>query len=317
MHAAYKHFLQSPEWAKVNRHSGWQPFEFAHDISAFIKRTPLGNVVYIPGFAPKTQEELEKLTSVVRGLRKNIVLVKVDPCVPEDTETTQWFSKSGWSPARSAQYAFTVQLDLTKPQETLLKELKSRARYEVNFALRSNVVVEEVEPTDREIERMFELLSETSKRKDFTIRDKAVTIGTWQAFRDSNKLKLFFAKHDKKIISAAVVLTDGKNFAWYKEGASNPTMSKFFGTRLLLFEAAKTLKKEGYKVFDLGGVPDPATYEQSHMRGIFIFKTGFNREIMEMMPAYELPLNKTLYRLWPKLELAYLKQARLRNKRWY
>ncbi len=94
-------------------------------------------------------------------------------------------------------------------------------------------------------------------------------------------------------------------------------MSKFFGTRLLLFEAAKTLKKEGYKVFDLGGVPDPATYEQSHMRGIFIFKTGFNREIMEMMPAYELPLNKTLYRLWPKLELAYLKQARLRNKRWY
>jgi lipid II:glycine glycyltransferase (peptidoglycan interpeptide bridge formation enzyme) len=314
------HFLQSEQWRDAKKLTGWQEHSVhaaGKELRYFRRLTPAGAVLYMPGI-PMDKNVLADLTAHLTEKRRRNLVLKLETCTVYDESLVQLFERHGWRPSRNIQYAFTVRMGLRNGKDAVFADMKRRARNEIRRAVSEGVRIEEVSPTDEQLERMYQLLASTSRRKDFTIRDKTFMFTLWQAFRDAGKLRLFFAVHDKDILAGATILTDDTHsFAWYKDGASTTEKSNLYGARLMLWEIAQKLCDDGYKMFDLGGIPNPDSFMESHMKGIYIFKSGFNKEVTRMMPAYELPLSRFSYKLWPKLELVYLKLYKTFNRMWY
>ena len=189
--------------------------------------------------------------------------------------------------------------------------MKSRGRQEINYARRDGVTIEEADCSTEDFEMMHKLLKTTSERKSFGIREKQGVLKFWQAFREAGHLRLFFAKYEGHMIAGGVFITDGQSTAWYKDAGSLPAFNKHFGPRLLLWEAALAFQKDGYKTFDLGGTPGPDELETSSMKGVYIFKTAFTREVTTMMPAYELSIKPFRHLAWQHLEKPALKTRRI------
>lgn len=306
------HYMQSGEWADLRKAGGWETTELKLDagiVRAYRKPTPLGGLVYVPGYMLQQPEQLAEIVQQLKTT--NDLVCKIEPCEEYEEQVAHWFEEKGWRKARSVQYEFTVRLDLTQSEEELWRNMKARGRQEINYARQGGIVIEEVTTNHENLESMYQILQTTSRRKDFGIREKRITLNFWQTFAEARKLKLFFAKYDNKVIAGGVFITDGKNKVWYKDAGSMPGYHKLFGPRLLLWETALKFKKDGYKLFDLGGTANPANYENDPMKGVHIFKTAFAREVTAMMPAYELPLKPLLYPLWNTVEPAALKARRV------
>lgn len=314
------HYLQSDEWASAKSKSSWKSrvllISDNKNIRIYKRPTPGGSVLYVPGFNPKSQKDIIDLTKSIKLIKGVRLVTKIEPCSAYNQQTVDWFLQHGWVKAKNIQYSHTIFLDLSKPENQLLSEMKSRARRDINLSARRGVVVESVEPTDENMKVMYQLLRTTSKRKKFSVKDKEQVMSFWKEFRKSNKLKMFFAMHEYDILAAAVIIHNGQT-AWYKEGASMTHKSNLCAPRLLLWEIAKSLRKEGFTEFDLSGIPDPETYEKSKMKGLYIFKSGYAQECVEMMPAFELPHYDLTYKVWPMAEKSIIKTYQAFSKVWY
>ena len=310
---ASSHYMQSNEWAKLRTATGWEILSLTLDngkiVHAYRKKTPLGGVVYVPGFMPANVNQLKKLAEQVS--QGGNLTCKIEPCEPVNEEVVEYFQDAGWKPARHVQYGHTIRLDLSQAEDELWMGMKSRGRQEVNYAKRDGATIVEADCAPEDFETMEDLLRGTSRRKAFGIREKRGVINFWETFHDAGRLRLFFAKYEGKIIAGGIFITDGNSTVWYKDAGSLPAYSKHFGPRLLLWEAARAFKKEGYQTFDLGGIPGPEEYETSSMKGIYIFKTALAREVTTMMPAFELPLKPFKHALWQKVEPRAVKANRL------
>lgn len=310
-----QHYMQSLQWAHLRPDYGWgilKPQLGSKQVFAYTKKTPAGNLVYFPGYIPDNKQELTQLIKQLRG--QNNLVCKIEPCVPLDPKVAEWFRSSGWKPAHSIQYEHTIQIDLTKPIDEIWIGMKARGRQEVNYARKANVKIEFVEPTDKNLDIMHDLLEQTSQRKTFGIRIKQNIVHFWSSYAGVGHLKLAFAKSGNQVIAGAVFITNGKDKVWYKDAGSKPDQNKLFGPRLILWHAIEQFKRDGYETLDLGGVPSPENYENSPMKGVYIFKTAFTREVTTMMPAYELPLKPVLYPIWKKIEPSALKTRRTLSK---
>lgn len=320
MDSTNNHYLQSEQWALAKHGSVWQDQTLVwqdQPLRTYVRSSPIGRIVFIPGFNP-SPKSIADLTKILSTEYKSAVLCKLETCAPKNSELSSMLSENGWIKGRTTQYSHTVQFDLTKSAETLLKEMKKRARNEMNRAVNNGVFIRQLEVTEDELENMYKLLTSTASRKQFTVHDKHFLLTYWRAMHDAGMLRLFRAELNGQTLAQAVILVskDGDR-AWYKEGASTLFEPHLNAPRLVLWEIAQSLQKDGVKVFDLGGVPNPATHEQSRMKGIFTFKTAYSNNITAMMPVYELPLKPNRYKLWPKTELVLKKLAFKKGENWY
>ena len=313
------HYLQSDAWALSRSKSPWKILDLQIDsetVRVYLRRTPLGLVVHILGYYPD-QDHILLLTEALQRRFPRAITCKLETCAPYDKSLERVLIAHGWMPARTTQYTHTIQLDLTKSEAILRSELKKRARNEINRAINNQVKVIEKSPSDVQLEVMYKMLNNTATRKSFNVHDRSFIFTFWRSMREKGKLRLFFAEqHDVTLAGAMIAVSQDGKKAWYKEGASTTSQPGLNAPRYLLWKVALMLKASGIEVFDLGGIPDPATYGHSAMKGVFIFKTAYSPEITRMMPAYELPLNAK-YKLWPKLELALRKYAQSRHTNWF
>ena len=82
---------------------------------------------------------------------------------------------------------------------------------------------------------------------------------------------------------------------------------------LLQWEAIKRAKAAGCAVYDLWGAPDEFV-ETDPLRGVFRFKEGLGGTVHRYVGAWDLPVNRMLYRLYSKTLPGLLDIMRLRAK---
>ena len=301
--------MQSPAWAQIKADFGWKSdqLEFeGRQIIAYKRNIPgAGRLVYIPGLSDVSLDS--KFSNFLKATYKGKAFaVRLELNQAFNEETLKSLLKDGWKLAKKhVQYRHTVTVDLTKPEDDIWMGFKSRGRYEVQQAQKLGVRIEEADPNDANLEKMYGLMKLTSDRNKFFIRDSKFTTAYWEKFRELGQLKLFFAWHEDDLLSGAVILTNG-SLAWYKDGGSTRTKSNLMAARLLQWEAMKVLKQAGITTYDLGGVPSPTVQLESSMHGIYVFKTAYSKETTELMPTLELPLSKR-YALWTRVESHWLR----------
>ncbi len=307
------HYMQTDTWAAVKQAYGWRykksplAVHGLDEVGIYSRAVPgLGRLYYVPNLDGVTLENAADFSGQIRQAVSNGFAIKLELYQPYDEQLLAALEKAGWRKARKhVQYRHTVQVDLKPDEQAILAGFKKRCRYEIKKSQSMGVVVEEAKPTDGNLQAMYELMQATSRRNKFYIRDNKFTMQYWQAFREKGSLRLFFARHQGDTLAGAVVLIHGDK-AWYKDGGSVRTKASHLAPRLLQWEIMRALKAGGVKTYDLGGIPDPASYESSSMPGIYVFKAGYAREAVRFMPALELPLSRR-HKLWPKAEPQWLR----------
>lgn len=303
--------MQTETWVAIKKTYGWNSDTLKikdTDVISYKRMIPgLGKLAYIPGLAGLNTVDIADFTHIIKDTyKRGVFAARLELNEPYNEPLLAEFKKSGWKHANShVQYRHTIVIDLTKALDDIWMNFKSRGRYEVLQAQKAGVEIKDIELTDDNLNKMYDLMQITSTRNKFFIRDKQFTMDYWRAFGDVGKLKLFFAYHNSELLAGTVVILIGTS-AWNKDGGSTRDKANLMAPRLMQWEIMKKLKREGVSTYDLGGIPSPDSYSSSTIPGIYIFKSAFSKDTHTLMPTLELPLNAK-YSLWPKAEKQWLR----------
>ncbi len=203
------------------------------------------------------------------------------------------------------QFRNTVLIDLGPSEEELLANMKQKTRYNINLALHKGVTIRTGGPTD--IDMLIRMYAETSIRDGFGIRNDTYYREVWNTFMSNRQSEqqhqpsaeaLVAEVNGEPIAGAIIFRFAGK--AWYLYGMSRTTHREKMPNYLLQWEAIKRSKAAGCTVYDLWGAPDEFV-ETDPLWGVFRFKEGLGGTIYRYLGAWDLPMNRMLYRLYSKM----------------
>jgi len=120
-----------------------------------------------------------------------------------------------------------------------------------------------------------------------------------------DKCKLFYAEYEGKIYNMAVISLFGNPM--YVFGASISSEKKPPMGQLLHWEIIKWLKKNNYKIYDLGGTPGDVPQKEHSNYWVWRFKKGFNGDYVRFLSNYVVVFSRTQYWLYQKVLPIYRK----------
>jgi len=320
--------LQSWEWGQFKSNHGWKP-EYKVWTNALGKTIAVAMIllserrsagipikmVYIP-HGPLLNWRDDKIRNMVLdeiiayAKEHNALFVKIDPQIgggesyenddgKKDSfsllQIMDYFKDGGWIPSRQQiQFKNTCILDLKKPEEDLLAQMKQKTRYNIRIAQKKGVKVRKGTAEDLDI--LYELYSSTSTRDGFIIRQKKYYLDNWTLFMDSGKAVPLVAEYDNEVI-AGLMLYYFNNKSWYLYGMSSEKARDKMPNYLLQWEAIKLSKAFGCTNYDLWGAPDILNPEDP-MWGVYRFKEGFGCQFVQTIGAYDYPINKIQYTIF-------------------
>ena len=197
----------------------------------------------------------------------------------------------------------TVLLDLKKDESQLLKEMKSKTRYNIRLSRRKDVHVRKADINDFTI--WTQLYKETCARnKIFLDNEENFKCVLRTQLSDTGKpanVDLLIAEMDN-IPLAAMFLAYSDKRATYLYGASSSKNRNSMATYALQWDAIRRAKRNGCTEYDMFGVaPYP---DSAHpLYGLFRFKTGFGGRIFHRMGCWDYPLDTDCYDMYLASEM--------------
>ncbi|HVF69965.1 MAG TPA: peptidoglycan bridge formation glycyltransferase FemA/FemB family protein [Xanthomonadales bacterium] len=262
------------------------------------------------GYLPKgdlpTKELLGELEKI--GKEENCVFIQLEPNVVR-SKNQEVRIKDLVPAARPLFTKFTFVLDLTQSEEELLKNMHSKARYNIKVAQKNGVEVTE-DNSEKSFKEYLRLTEETTKRQKFYAHTKDYHIKMWEALQDQrskikdqrldkNKLTahLLTAKYKNKILTSWILFVF-KDTLYYPYGASSSENREVMASNLVMFEAIRFGKKLGLKKFDMWGAMGPNPDKKDPWYGFHNFKEKYAPAHVEFIGSYDLIINPVLYNFY-------------------
>jgi peptidoglycan pentaglycine glycine transferase (the first glycine) len=301
------HLLQSWRWGSLKSQFGWETERLAASsegglaLAQVLFRRKAGvSIGYIPRGPALPSNDPGALTvlwpqieQAARERRALTVIIESDEAIPASVARELRLDRG----PTSVQPTRSVKIDLSD-DETLLKQMHQKTRYNVRLAQRRGVEARIAEYSESSLRSFYELLQDTSVRNDFAIHTLEYYRRFLQLFeRDA---VLIFANIDNRPVAGIVAAAFG-NEAIYMYGASS-TKDRAHGAGFLIqFEAMRWARERGCLRYDLWGIPpiDPQSTKVhdgdriagttgSDWRGLYEFKTRFGGSIV----SYPEPLER-------------------------
>ncbi|GHV75719.1 peptidoglycan bridge formation protein FemAB [Spirochaetia bacterium] len=332
-------FLQSGFWGSFKARFGWNARAFLVgwdcsgapvELPLLVIRRPLAfgiSFAYVPwgpelppGFSPGDAEKNAFLRELAEALRsflpENTAFIRFDP---------PWYTEGAETPApplyppfsRSAadvQPPDTVLVDLTPPEGDILKQMKSKWRYNIRLAKKRGVRVRYT--GTEELQTFYALFRETAKRDGISIH----TIEYYQnlfvhcAEYPGQILRLYVAEHEEKTLAATIVLFR-KNTATYLYGASSNEHRELMASYAIQWKVMEDAKAAGCTQYDLFGIP-PRPDPNHPMAGLYLFKTGFGGTIIHRSGSWDFTYKPLVRRLFSVAEALRKGVRTLKKKKW-
>jgi lipid II:glycine glycyltransferase (peptidoglycan interpeptide bridge formation enzyme) len=306
-------FLQSPEWEQFQQSLGSETFRAGESLFVVHTLPIVGKYAYCPrGPVGKLKIKNEKLKIgegaetgdsllgranvemeeiIVEAKKRGCGWIRIEPNSEENWHSIQkeigslgfnfsffifHFSFSWRKAPRDVQPREILVMDIAKPEEELLAEMKSKTRYNIRLAEKKGVKVI-VSKEAKYQERFVELVRETAERAGIRPHTKEHYLKMFETLGDS--VELYNAEYDGKIIASNMMIFVGEG-AIYLHGGSSNEHRNVMAPFLLQWRAMQDAKKRGCKWYDFGGVatsdPRPTTYDlRQRWGGITKFKQGF------------------------------------------
>jgi lipid II:glycine glycyltransferase (peptidoglycan interpeptide bridge formation enzyme) len=309
-------FLQSFEWGKFQKTVGRDMFYYGvcegENIVALAlvveHKLPLGlKYWYIPrgpvlGKNVSEEKKIEILDFFMKRIREKalsckIIFVRMDPAFLKNNFDV--FKKLNLKfVSGSVQPKDTLVLDLVKSEEELLAEMKQKTRYNIRLAEKKGVTVLWENFDENNFEDFWRLIGETSERDGIVSHSRNYYLKMLETLSDENddlKCRLYFAKHEGKIIAANIVFLFG-DYAVYLHGASSNSSRNLMAPYLLQWKQIRDAKEAGCRIYDFWGITVEG--ENPKWEGITRFKKGFGGREISYTGVCDLPINDILYGLY-------------------
>lgn len=301
--------FQSKIWADFQKGVGREPVKIEETF--FYKENLFRDKDFL--FAPKGEAvDIEEINKNARGS----IFVRVEP---SEKPKARKFKAVTQKSLLSQQYSpkQTLVLDLTKKEEELLQNMKSKHRYNIRLAEKKGVTIKSgYSPED--LDCFYTLSLEVAKRdKTFSPHKRSYYDKMAAILGPKNYLKIFTAFYNDSPISSILVLFYNET-AIYLHGASANEYRELMPNHLVQWTAIKEAKKKGCRYYDFWGasfaktVPEKDSSEtndpiwivdESHpWAGISKFKLGFVKpgetgEVVDFPGAYDLILSPFWYKI--------------------
>lgn len=327
-HSPKGHILQTWQWGEVKKVSGWQPIRIIVEeensivaaCSILKRRLPfgLGSLFYAargPVLDIEREDVWQLLLQAIKELAipNKAIFLKIDPDVPEDDLT--WKARliaAGFINAEKGEGFEGVQprhvfrLDISLPEEDLLRNMNQKTRYNLRLAEKKGVTVARGGLSDLPV--FYQLLQETAVRDKFLIRNYEYYKTFYEELAPEGLTELFLTYYDGKVIAGALAFLLGDK-AWYIYGASANEYRNVMPNYLLQWRMIQWAKQKGSTLYDFRGVPGDVP-EDHPLYGLVKFKKGFGGLYISFIGEYDLVYDKLRYRFYHFLEPLYQKGIR-------
>ncbi len=307
--------LQTTNWGRLKAQSGWSYYPLAVQkegvilASALILAKKLPFLPHCLFYSPRgplysTPAALQALLAAGRelALEKDAVVWKMDPAIPAaDSEWQVLAAAEGLQHMDTGldfggvQPRFVMVLDLKASLDRLLKEMKSKTRYNIRYGERRGVRVF-YGREKKDLAVFYDLLTETAERDNFTIRPFSYFQALRQHLINNQLAQLFLAYQENTPLAGAICFHLGKK-AWYVYGASANQKRNLQASHLLQWEMIRWAKGLGCTVYDFRGVSGDLNPENP-LYGLYRFKEGYGAKLCEYVGEFDLPIRAGGYTLW-------------------
>ncbi len=294
------HPLQSLEWAEFRQKTGVTVVSEGN-LQLTIHPIPFTswNIGYLPKGDLPTKEMINKLKKI--GEQERCVFIQLEPNVQKVSDFDIRISNLGLRPAAHPLFTkYTFQLDLTKSEEELLKNMHPKTRYNIKIAKKHDVQIVE-DNSDEAFKIYLKLLHETTTRQKFYAHDEKYQRLMWEVLKTQNNNELtahlFLAKYKEKTLTAWILFMY-KNILYYPYGASSSENREVMASNLMMWEAIQFGKKKGCKIFDMWGALGPNPDPNDPWFGFHKFKQGYGASLVELIGSYDLVINPYLYEIY-------------------
>lgn len=307
-------FLTSIDWIEFQKYLGKEIELFLiKDEDSFIGnfyieiyRRRISKYAYSP-YGPvldlKKVNNLENIFIEIRNFQKEFIQQRSLNCFRMDplTEASllNTFTKIGYVKAMApTQAKYVWEIDITKSEDELLREMKKVARYNIKKSSEVGFKVMQTESVE-DINNFYAILSETFRRQQFTSFGKEYFIKQFEQLYSKGLCKVFLCykkgEKGKKFVSAALINVFNKK-AFYSHGGSlsDPEAQKYGASYLLHWEIIKSLKELGIEKYNMWGVVPEGMNVKSGMKGVSDFKKRFGGYQIDYVGALDLP-NRFMY----------------------
>ncbi len=225
------------------------------------------------------------------------IYIKIEPNWQKNSEYVTEIKKLGLrkSPL-SIQPDTTLLLDLTKSEQDLLKEMKSKGRYNIKIAQKYGITYQRFTAKDKNFEQalqgFYQLLKDTAKRDKFGVHTYEYYEKLLQKLSPHGQL--YLAYQNDMILAGIIAVVYGNTTTYYY-GASASIARETMATYGLQWQVIGEAKKAGFSVYDfLGIAPDDAKTNHP-WRGVTDFKKKFGGSVYSYAGTYHFVLKPFLY----------------------
>ena len=308
-------FLQSEEWHKFQESTGKRTFhvssagfwaniiEHTLPVAGKYFYVPRGPVIEAISNKQQAISEIEKIINLAR--KENVGWARFDANSEEIlkiiSKAKLFQNQSSALKIKKAPHDMQPReifvIDITKTEEELLNEMKSKTRYNIKLAEKRGVKItsESRALGSKYIDEFLKLVNITAKRDGITPHPENYYRKMFEIIPE-NILKLYVAEYGGKIIAANLVIFY-RNIAIYLHGASDNEYRNVMAPYLLQWRQIQDAKNAGCTKYDFGGVK---TNGDNSWTGITKFKTGFseNTKPVEFPGSYDIVINPRRYYLY-------------------
>jgi len=167
----------------------------------------------------------------------------------------------------------TIQIDLARKEEQLLKEMHKKTRYNIKIALRNKLNVS----TTHDIEKFADFWQKCASDWGMFFRQKDKIKAIYNSFGSNSLVHTVTDKKGNWL--AAILRISAFNISYYLYAASSKEGNKLFAPTLATWAAIKSAKDEGKKIFDFEGIYDER-FPLNSWKGFSRFKMGFGGRIV-------------------------------------
>jgi len=310
------HPLQSWEWGEFRQQTGIDVVRLGLFEGTKIKEGyqitihPLPKTRFSVGYFPKGPMPHKPMLDALKklGKDKNCLLIKLEPNVGtpfseknNSPNTQAAFSKihqflleNGCRQGRPLFAQFTFEIDLTKPEEELLKQMKPKTRYNTNLAQKKGVEVTEAISLE-DFETFYNLSLQTAERQRFFIHPKSYYQKIWEILGAEKVAKILIASYQGEPLAAWMFfIYDG--VIYYPYGGSSEEHQNLHASNLLGWEGILLGKANNCREFDMWGANADLEDKTDPYFGFTNFKVKFGARHVQYIPSYDLVLNPALYK---------------------
>lgn len=319
-HHSEANFLQTSKWGKVYELTGDKTHELGfYDDSkivgscmAIVQPARRGRYLEIPG-GPlldwSNNARVKAAISAIRELatKENCVFVRMRPNIPDTPQNRTMLVKNKLTPSPMHLHAeHTIMLNLEKPEDELLADMRRQTRYEVRRANKLGIKVT-VSTKKAAFDEFYETQLATAKRQDFIPSPKSFILAQHEAFGD--EAKIYKAELNGKILAMGLIIFSQPE-AIYHEAASTEAGRSLPGAYALQWQVIKDAKAAGFKRYNLFGIAPPGAVHHRYA-GVTTFKKGFGGAEVDYLPAHDLVIDPAKYQFTKLIEVIRKKRRNL------